>query len=176
MAAQMSATFALLALLVFPAVVIAAAVRDATSYTIPNWMSGLAAASFFPAALIMHLTLAQWGVALGVGLAALAAGVVMFALGWIGGGDAKLFAACGLWLGWPAFLPFLLWTALAGGALATGLLVARRGARAWPVAGPQWLVRLLSPEAAVPYGVAIAVGALASFPESALMLSRAAGV
>ena len=100
----------------------------------------------------------------------------MFALGWIGGGDAKLFAACGLWLGWPAFLPFLLWTALAGGVLATGLLVARKGARAWPVAGPQWLVRLLSPEAAVPYGVAIAVGALASFPESVLMLSRGAGV
>ena len=171
----MSAMIALLALLVFPALVIAAAVRDATSYTIPNWMSLIAVAAFFPAAFAVHLSWPQLATALGLGAAALLAGLIMFALGWIGGGDAKLFAACGLWLGWPAILPFLLWTALAGGALATGLLMARRAARLWPPTGPAWLRRLLSPEAAVPYGVAIAVGALASFPDSALMVARLAG-
>ena len=31
--------------------------------------------------------------------ATLVAGMVMFALGWIGGGDAKLFAVSGLWIG-----------------------------------------------------------------------------
>ena len=58
--------------------------------------------------------------ALGLFVAALVAGMAMFALGWIGGGDAKLFAACGLWLGGAAIFPFLAWTAIAGGGLAVG--------------------------------------------------------
>ena len=59
----------------------------------------------------------------------------MFALGWIGGGDAKLFAACMLWLGWPASAPFVIWTALAGGGLAVALLWGRRLASRSPTRG-----------------------------------------
>lgn len=157
----------ILPLLVFPVLVLGAALRDITSYTIPNWISLAAAVLFFPAALVVGLPLNHVGFSLGIGAATLVFGIGMFAAGWVGGGDAKLMAACALWLGWPAVLPFLAWTALAGGAMAVGLLCARKV----PVLagrGPAWMSRLLQPGEDVPYGVAIAAGALIAFPDSAI--------
>jgi prepilin peptidase CpaA len=146
-------------LLIFPVLVIGAALRDATSYTIPNWISLALAGAFPVAALAMGLPLPMIGVSLAVGAVALVAGMGMFALGWIGGGDAKLFAAT-----------YLAVTGIAGGALAVGLLGLRSThVRPWAPAKPVWLARLLEPGENVPYGVAIAIGALAAFPASALM-------
>ncbi len=155
---------------VFPVLVLIAALTDATTFLIPNRLSAALAIAFAPAALLMGLSLGAIGVCLIVGLAALLAGIAMFAAGWIGGGDAKLFAAAALWLGWPAVGPLLVWTALAGGALAVGLLVARKATAPFSAAarGPAWVGRLLEPKGDVPYGVAIAVGALAAFPASAI--------
>jgi prepilin peptidase CpaA len=100
----------------------------------------------------------------------LAAGMAMFALGWIGGGDAKLFAAAVLWLGWPEAAPFVAVTGLAGGALAVTLLALRSShVRPFVAAGPAWFSRLAEPGENVPYGLAIAIGALAAFPASPFM-------
>jgi prepilin peptidase CpaA len=157
----------LLALL-FPAVLIFAALRDTTTMTIPNWLNAAGALAFFPAALAAGMSLNLIGFCLGVGVATLAVGIGMFALGWIGGGDAKLFAVCGLWLGWPAVLPFVLWTAIAGGGLAVSLLWIRKLATHLPSRGPAWLERLLTPGGDVPYGVAIAIGGLVVYSQSQL--------
>jgi prepilin peptidase CpaA len=154
--------------IILPLSMVVGAVRDATSYTIPNWLSAALALAFLPAALILGLSPLVIGISLAVGLAGLVAGVVMFALGWIGGGDAKLFAAASLWLGLSAVAPFLAWTGMAGGALAVGLLLLRRTSIASLIAGPAWVERLLEPKGDVPYGVAIAAGALAAFPASAV--------
>jgi len=154
--------------LILPLAMVLGAVRDATSYTIPNWLSAALALAFLPAALILGLPPMLIGVSLAVGLAGLVAGVAMFALNWIGGGDAKLFAAASLWLGLTAMGPFLAWTGVAGGALAVSLLLLRRTPLASLIAGPAWVGRLLEPKGDVPYGVAIAVGALAAFPASAV--------
>lgn len=163
-------------LLIFPALVIVAALRDVTSYTIPNWISLVLIAAFGPAALACGLTPSAIGLQLGIGLAALVAGMVMFALGWIGGGDAKLFAAAGLWLGFPAVVTFLMVTAVTGGALAVGLLGLRSlWLRPYVQSGPAWFGRLATPGENVPYGFAIAAGALAAFPQSALMLGAGLG-
>lgn len=150
----------------FPALVIWAALRDATTMTIPNRLTMLTAATFAPAALAAGLPPSAWGLALAAGAVALVLGMAMFAFGWIGGGDAKLFAACGLWVGASAALPFAMWTALAGGALAVALLLGRQAAEMAPGFGPRWMQRLLTRGEGVPYGVAIAVGALAAFPQS----------
>ena len=61
----------------------------------------------------------------------------MFALGWIGGGDAKLAAAIALWLGWGALLDYSLSAAIYGGALTIVILLGadrscRCGCRATP--------------------------------------------
>ena len=157
----------LLLLTLFPAVVIIAAMRDVTTFTIPNWLSFAAVLIFFPAALLVHLPLRALELSVLVGFVALALGILMFSVGWIGGGDAKLFAACAFWLGWPAILPFLMWTSLAGGVLALTLLWSRKVAATMPSVGPVWFGRLMQAGGDVPYGLAIAVGALIAFPSSA---------
>jgi len=157
-------------LLIFPVLVIGAALRDATSYTIPNWISLALVAAFPVAALALGLPLAAIGVSLAVGAVALVLGMIMFALRWIGGGDAKLFAAAALWLGLAPVGIYLAVTGVAGGALAVGLLGLRSThVRPWLPARPAWLARLVEPGENVPYGVAICIGALAAFPASALM-------
>jgi prepilin peptidase CpaA len=94
----------------------------------------------------------------------------MFARGWIGGGDAKLFAATALWVGWPAVLTDLAVTGLAGGVLAVALLTLRSApVRSFLPTGPDWFERLAEPGENVPYGVAIAAGALFAFPAGALV-------
>lgn len=174
----MHAALQTLALAVFPALVIVAALSDATSLTIPNWISAALALAFLPAAVCVGLSPGQAAVCLGLGLGALAIGVVLFALRWIGGGDAKLIAASALWLGLSGAASFALWTAVAGGALALALLGARRAVvpLGLPLRRPAWIARLLEPEGDIPYGIAIAAGALMAFPESVLMkLLHAAG-
>ena len=154
-------------LLIFPALVILGGTRDLISYRIPNGVSLALIAGFPLASLALGLPLPTAGLCCAVGAAGLVAGMAMFALRWIGGGDAKLFAAAALWLGWPAAMPFLAVTGLAGGALAVGLLAVRSvWLRPLVAAGPPWLNRLAEPGENVPYGLAIAMGALAAFPSS----------
>jgi len=157
----------------FALLVVFAAVRDAVSYTIPNWISVALAGAFIPAVLLMHMPWQAVFATVIVAVVLLAAGMGMFALGWMGGGDAKLLAAASLWIGLPGLAPFFLWIGLAGGALAL-FLIALRSAyfRPFAAAGPAWVERLATPGAAAPYGVAIAVGALAAFPHG-LMMSAA---
>ncbi len=158
-------------LFAFPALVIFAGMRDATSFTIPNWISLAIVAAFFPAALLLGMSPAQIGLSTLVGAGALVAGMGMFAAGWIGGGDAKLLAASALWIGWSALFPFLAVTALAGGGLALTLMVARSiWLRPITTGMSGWIGRLATPGENVPYGVAIAVGALATFPRSGMVL------
>jgi prepilin peptidase CpaA len=154
-----------------PILAIVAAMTDLTSYTIPNWISLALAAAFILAAALIRMPLAELRLHAIAGGLALAAGVGMFALGWIGGGDAKLLSVGCLWFGWPGSQAFLLDTALAGGAFAFMLLVAR-GQMVRPFLPavlpvcPGWIGRLVTPGEPAPYGVAIALGALSAFPSS----------
>jgi prepilin peptidase CpaA len=171
-----------LSILVFaalPLLLIAAAIKDATTMTIPNWIP-LAALGAFLALAPFELAPAQVGLHLLAGLTVLAVGFAMFSLNWVGGGDAKLLAAAALWMGWSSTLEFLLWTALAGGGLSLGLLMIRRAALYLPFVAPLAsgegaVARLLAPKGDVPYGLAIAVGGLAAFPGSAIFLAAAGG-
>jgi len=150
--------------------VIVAALRDAVSYRIPNWISLALIAGFAVAAPLLGLSLQDIGIHVGIGAAALVIGFLMFTFRWIGGGDAKLFAVAALWLGWPAVFTYAITTTIAGGVLAVSLLALRSPyLRPFVVTAPAWLGRLAEPGEAVPYGLAIAVGALAAFPESPLM-------
>jgi prepilin peptidase CpaA len=152
---------------VFPAGAIAAAVLDATSFTIPNRLTIALAAAFFPVALLLGLPIQTIGACAATGVLALIVGIGFFAMNWCGGGDAKFLAASALWLGMPAMLPFLFYMSLFGGALALGLMMARKMMLANLVAGgPAWLGKLLEPKEALPYGVAIALGSLVAFPSS----------
>ena len=160
-----------LPVLVFPLLMAAAGVRDAISYTIPNWMPLALAGAFLVAAPLAGLGWSAAGLHLAVGFAALFIGMAMFALGWLGGGDAKLFAAAALWFGWPGVVAFVLVTALFGGLFTVLLLMARKYAP--PRLIGAWPNELFQQDAAIPYGVAMALGALVVFPGSEIF---AAGV
>ena len=156
-------------LAVMPALVIVAGLKDLTSMTIPNWISGLLVLGFFPAALATGLGPVQVLLHLGVAFAALIVGAGMFALRWLGGGDAKLMAGACLWLGLEGSGMFLLWTGMMGGLFCLALLFARFHSRPYLAGAPGWLVHLMEPKGDIPYGVAIAAGALMAYPASPLM-------
>ncbi|MEN5147431.1 A24 family peptidase [Brevundimonas diminuta] len=164
-----------LALMLLPVFAVVAALHDVVTMKIPNWISGLLIISFFPAAFMMGLPLGDVGVSTGLAVAALLVGMGMFAMNWIGGGDAKLLAASMLWMGASAGLPFVLYTAIAGGGFCLMLMTARSHLPFFAQTGPGWVVRLMQPKGDIPYGVAIAIGALLAYPSSPLMAAFIAG-
>jgi prepilin peptidase CpaA len=159
----------LLFALAFPFCLIWAAKSDILSMTIPNRLTIGLALAFVPVGFLVHLSLAQWGVHLGLGFAGLLAGMVLFALRLMGGGDAKLIAATCLWLGPEGCLAFMIYTALAGGALTLILLAARKFGAVYAPVLPAPLGRHLEPAGDIPYGVAIAAGGLLAIAQSDLL-------
>lgn len=165
----------LLILAAMPALVIVGGLRDLTSMKIPNWISGLLVVLFFPAALVIGLPPITVATHIGLAFLALCAGAGMFALRWIGGGDAKLMAASCLWLGLSGSGMFLLYTGLMGGLFCMILMFARSYSRPFLFGAPSWIVQLMEPRGDIPYGVAIAAGALMAYPASPLLAAFVAG-
>jgi len=147
------------AAMMFPAVLADAAVSDIRRLRIPNRDSLMLAAAF----------LVFWGMSAGGSaefLLHLAAGAVVFVAGALlfvlrvwGGGDAKLLAAVGLWVGFADLPRLLMVMALAGGALALAVIVLRRLPGAGVEPATTWWRRLAAGRH-VPYGLAIAAGAV----------------
>ena len=165
----------LLVLVGVPALLLAAGICDLASYTIPNFLSAALAVLFLAFAMAAHLSLALAGWHLAAGAAGLVLGFGLFALGWIGGGDAKLFAAITLWLGFSDLAAYVVAASLFGGLLTFSLLLLRKLPLPAGLSGQDWLVRLHDVRSGVPYGVALAAGAFAVLPTSAVF-RLAAGV
>lgn len=152
-----------IALSLFAAVMAVAAFEDFRRLTIPNLLPLLLCAAWplYVAAAPSPPGGAVGGVlgALGVALAVFLGGAVLFARGWLGGGDVKLLAAASLWAGAPQTPGLLVVTALLGGALALVLLnpVGNRiASAARALLGPRELPAARTSAVPVPYGVAIA--------------------
>ena len=79
-------------------------------------------------------------------------GFALFALGYVGGGDAKLFAATLLWLGLRDLMPYVLIASIAGGVL-TLIMLALAIVPATTLR-QLWIVKLHDPRSGIPYGVA----------------------
>jgi prepilin peptidase CpaA len=143
-----------------------AAASDLVTMTISNRISLLLGAGFVVLALLSGMSLHEMLSHAGAGLAVLAVAFLCFAMGWIGGGDAKVAAAAALWFGFGNLLEYLVYVSLFGGALTLLLLQFRQ----WPLPaalhGQSWLMRLHSKESGIPYGIALALGALLIYPET----------
>jgi prepilin peptidase CpaA len=152
-------------LLVFPFAMAFAAASDLLTMTIPNRLSVALVLAFLVIAPVAGLTWQDILAHIGVGAAMLVAGFAMFAMGWMGGGDAKLLAAAALWLGGDPIMLFLGYATIFGGILAVVILVYRSlPAEALPL--PGWALRLHAKGGSIPYGIAIAAGALAVYPST----------
>jgi prepilin peptidase CpaA len=165
----------ILVIALLPALLAVAGVWDLASFTIPNFLSLAMIALFGVFLFAAGLPLPAIGMHLLAGAAGLAIGFTLFALGWIGGGDAKLFAAVALWLGFTDLLSYVLLASVCGGALSVALLTLRR----WPLpaalARHKWALRLHDARSGIPYGVALAVGAFILLPSTEIF-RLAAGV
>jgi prepilin peptidase CpaA len=106
--------------------VLVATVCDLRRRLIPDWIA-VALVAWAVTATAFGLNAVGWWSLLGGFAVALLLGVVLFALGGLGGGDVKLLAGLGAALGLFAFFGLLFWVAIAGGILA--LVAACRGQR-----------------------------------------------
>ena len=148
-------------LVIFPLAMLTSASMDMLTMTIPNKISLVLIGGFFLLAPFVGMGWSDFGLHLLAGAAMLLIGMGLFALRWIGGGDAKLFAATGLWIGFNLHLfEYALLAAVFGAILTIALLFFRSlPILAWLVRAP-WLARLHDKEEGVPYGVALALAGL----------------
>jgi prepilin peptidase CpaA len=141
---------------------------------VPNWLTGPA----ILAGLGLHTFMNQWtglvfsveGAALGLGLF-----LIIYAFGWMGAGDVKLYAAVGSFLGPVQTLTAAMVIALVGGLLALVVLGFDQGWRKtgmWVWSYVQGIVLTRSMKGMpslhgtapkVPYAVAIGLGTIGSF-------------
>lgn len=148
-----------------------AAASDALTMKIPNKISIALVAAFVVAAPVAGLSWQSIGLHVVSGVAVLIVGFALFTRGLLGGGDAKLLAAGALWIGSQNLLDFLFAVTLVGAGLCFAVLVYRRCIPDGLVTGPGWLVRLHGRQSWVPYGLAIAGGALLTYPKTPIFMA-----
>ena len=116
-------------LLLFPALMAFAAASDLFTMTISNRVSLALAAGFLVLAPLSGMAPHDILLAYRRRRAVLVVAFACFAMGWVGGGDAKVAAAAALWFGFGHLLDYLLYASLFGGALTLLLLQFRQ----WPL-------------------------------------------
>jgi prepilin peptidase CpaA len=148
----------------FAGLMLSAAIEDLRSLTISNWLTAGLCVLWPLHVATTPLAIAPFGAA-ACAAAVFLVGAVLFARGFVGGGDVKLLAAAVLWAGPAATATLLVETGVFGGVLAVLLLLpataplmtALRLAGATPASAPGAASRFKAP---IPYGVAIAAAAL----------------
>src|SRR3984885_11606295 len=101
-------------LMLFPALMAFAAASDLFTMTISNRVSLALLAGFLILALLTGMGLHDILLHVGAGAAVLAIAFTCFAMGWVGGGDAKIAAGAALWFGFAHLLDYLVYASLFG--------------------------------------------------------------
>src|ERR1700675_18876 len=153
-------------LLLFPALMAFAAASDLFTMTISNRVSLALAVGFLALALLSGMGPYDILSHVGAGAAVLAVAFACFAMGWMGGGDAKVAASVALWFGFDHLLNFLVYASLFGGGLPLLLLQFPQWPLPYSLISQAWLLRLHDKQSGVPYGIALAIGALMVYPET----------
>jgi prepilin peptidase CpaA len=163
-----------LVVILLPLLLAASAGWDLASFTIPNFITAMLLAAFALFAVAAGLALPVIGWHLLAGLAGLVLGFAMFAMGWIGGGDAKLFAGVALWLGFGDLLSYALIASICGGGLTLAIMLLRQVPLPALLARQDWILRLHDARSGIPYGVALATGAFLLLPSTEIFRVAAA--
>jgi prepilin peptidase CpaA len=151
-----------------PTLLIVAATCDVLTFKIPNWLTLLMAALFFPMALAAGLPLNGFAWSIAGGILLFSVGFIMFQFNVLGGGDAKMLAAAGLWFGMANIYSFIMMAVIAG-LLQVSFMVS------WSLImlsldladisdkSKKFFGKLQSMTPNVPFGFAIALGGIVAF-------------
>ena len=154
-------------LVIFPFCMVYAAVSDMLSMTISNRVPVILVVSF---AVIAPLTGVEWttfGWHLAAGAIVLAVTFALFAIGGMGGGDAKLLAASAVWLGLDiTLMQYLVYASIIGGALTIAILYFRNSVIADVAGGNTFLRHFADRKAGIPYGIALGIAGLIVYPDT----------
>ena len=159
---------ALMAGLVFTTILVVAAVGDVRTRRIPNMLVAILAVAGIVYTVTRNPVLPGLSQSGGGLLAGLACWLPFYALGWLGAGDVKLYAAAGAWLGPARAAEGALVGALFGAVLSLIWMMKSHGVKqtaetlGMAAATPEMLARSngSGKRSTLPYGVAIAFGAI----------------
>jgi prepilin peptidase CpaA len=156
-------------LVLVPVLCTYACFSDMFSMRISNRVCLSILALFGAFAVLTGMPLATAGWHLLAGSIVLCVSFLLFASGWIGGGDAKLVAAISVWIGFSQLWEYIAISSVLGGFLTLALLSARsHPLPAFAVSQP-WALRLHDKKSGIPYGIALGVTALIMWPQIALL-------
>ena len=132
---------------------------DAGTFRIPNRIP-LMVAGLFAAHVLAAWPATDLIGAFTVGAACLAVGFAVYAFGWFGAGDAKLFAALGLWAGPAHIVDLVLITSMAGAVMALSVVAEHTVRSRLALVAGAWITPCSTPlrDRRLPYGIAIAAG------------------
>ena len=152
-------------ILSFLTLIFSAAISDLTRFKIPNKYPFFISLLFFISSALVNWS--WWFVIYNL-LTALVILLICFLLfikRYIGGGDAKLFSAISLWSGLNGLYEFVLVMAFSGGGLSILLILFRKLTLSPVLKRIYWINQLHSNKNQIPYGLAIAFGALVTFDQ-----------
>jgi prepilin peptidase CpaA len=154
-------------LVIFPFSMAHAAISDMLSMTIINRVSLILIGAFLMIAPFTGMDAYQFAMHFAAFTLVLAVCFGLFAIGGMGGGDAKLLAATSLWLGLSfVLMKYLLIASVIGGLLTIAILRYRRSPIAVVAGQVDFLRRMADPKEKIPYGIALGIAGLIVFPES----------
>jgi prepilin peptidase CpaA len=128
-----------------------AAFSDVRAFRIPNIYPALLILLFLGARMLWGFSFDDWWHLLHFAIA-LIVGMLLFKFGWVGGGDAKLYAGAAIWFSGTNAAMLIFATGIAGLLLAIVYLLKRKLRRSDQ--------QVPKKDRRIPYGLAIAIGAL----------------
>ena len=162
-----SSAAATLGLILFPMAMIYAGLMDLVTMKIRNVLVIGIGVAWLVLAPLAGFSFTELSSSLGVAAVVFVVTFIFFALGWIGGGDAKLAAVTALWFAPEQALLYFAYAAFLGGILTLGILQLRTGVLPMALYRVPWIANLHDAKSGVPYGAAMAPAALIVFPDTA---------
>ena len=147
---------------------ILAGMSDFKGMQIPNMYPAMIAGAFCAAFAFLWLggdaeIFSSLGSHIISGVAVFAVTYLLFFFGKFGGGDSKLLTAYAFWMGLKGLPAFLFFMSVGGALLGVAALILKRRTLFPRARETSWIGRVQKGENVVPYGIAIAFGAIVAF-------------
>ncbi|WP_320195929.1 A24 family peptidase [Agrobacterium rosae] len=155
--------------LILPLCLAFAALTDLFTMTIPNRVSLVLFGSFLLIAPFAGLGWQNIGMSFAASLTVFSFCFVLFSMNTMGGGDAKLLTASAMWFGFDmSLMEFMFAVTIVGGILTIAILLLRSRSQEIMASGLPIPDSLLVAKK-VPYGIAIAIAGLLTYPEAPIV-------